>query len=195
MVDDFVLVVDPVACRDEIARFWSKVVRGPGSACWIWSGAVGDDGYGRFSIRRPVLDDRGRALPSLRPGRVLMREHVVRAPRYAAAVVAAVMPAASLVAAHERCDEPICVRAHEGLVDGGLAHVVVTTQAENLSQMGRLGRGGGTPRPWHPRGLDRRAQAARSRALRDVVRDHGWDVARMEAAVASLQPAEQTRLF
>lgn len=191
----FVLAVDPVACRDEVARFWSKVVRGPGSACWIWAGAVGDDGYGSFSIRRPVLDEQGRARPASRSGRVLMREHVVSAPRYALAATHGVMLTASVVAAHEVCDEPICVRAHEGLVDGGLAHVVVSTQAENLSQMGRLGRGGGTPRPWQARGLDRRARAARSRALRDVVREHGWDVARMEAAVAALQPAEQARLF
>lgn len=33
----------------EIARFWEKVIKGPGpSACWIWTGAIGDDGYGRF---------------------------------------------------------------------------------------------------------------------------------------------------
>ena len=33
----------------ESARFWEKVIKGPGpSACWIWTGAIGDDGYGRF---------------------------------------------------------------------------------------------------------------------------------------------------
>ncbi|WP_420367101.1 hypothetical protein [Curtobacterium sp. L1-20] len=30
-------------------RFWSHVVKGPAPAdCWIWTGAIGDDGYGRF---------------------------------------------------------------------------------------------------------------------------------------------------
>ena len=33
----------------EEKRFWEKVIKGPGpSACWIWVGAIGDDGYGRF---------------------------------------------------------------------------------------------------------------------------------------------------
>ncbi|MFJ2087564.1 hypothetical protein ACIOBK_33905 [Micromonospora chokoriensis] len=190
----FLLTVDPVACRDEIVRFWAKVVRGPGSACWIWSGAVGDDGYGSFSIRRPALDDGGQlGVPGA--ARVPLREHVVSAPRYALAATYGVMLAASDVAAHEVCDEPICVRVHQGVVDGGLAHVVVSTQADNLAQMGRRGRGGGTPRPWQARGLNRRERAARSRALRDVVKEHGWDVDRMDAAVAALQPAVQARLF
>jgi len=48
------------------------------------------------------------------------------------------------------------------------------TQAENLAQMGRAGRGGGRghPRRWY--GPDRAARVARSRALRHAVR-HGWD--------------------
>lgn len=33
----------------ELARFHAKVVRGPGPGdCWIWTGPIGDDGYGRF---------------------------------------------------------------------------------------------------------------------------------------------------
>ena len=33
----------------EIERFWEKVIKGPDpSACWLWVGAIGDDGYGRF---------------------------------------------------------------------------------------------------------------------------------------------------
>jgi len=33
----------------EISRFWEKVIKGPGpSSCWLWVGAIGDDGYGRY---------------------------------------------------------------------------------------------------------------------------------------------------
>ncbi|MGH3857877.1 MAG: hypothetical protein ACRDR6_31195, partial [Pseudonocardiaceae bacterium] len=46
------LVVDPVVHAAEIARFVAKVVEGPGEYCAIWTGAIGDDGYGRFSITR-----------------------------------------------------------------------------------------------------------------------------------------------
>jgi hypothetical protein len=32
-------------------RFWSKVIRGPRPEhCWIWVGAIADDGYGRFHL-------------------------------------------------------------------------------------------------------------------------------------------------
>lgn len=38
----------------EETRFWEKVIKGPGpSACWIWVGAIGDDGYGRFWTQTP----------------------------------------------------------------------------------------------------------------------------------------------
>jgi hypothetical protein len=46
------LVVDPVAHAAEIARFEAKIVEGPGEYCAIWTGAIGGDGYGRFSITR-----------------------------------------------------------------------------------------------------------------------------------------------
>lgn len=33
----------------EETRFWEKVIKGPTeNACWIWTAAIGDDGYGRF---------------------------------------------------------------------------------------------------------------------------------------------------
>lgn len=37
----------------EQERFWSHVVKRPEAEdCWFWTGAVSDDGYGRFWIRR-----------------------------------------------------------------------------------------------------------------------------------------------
>jgi len=42
-----------VFASDEIDRFWSPVVKGPGERhCWIWAGAIADDGYGRFWTMR-----------------------------------------------------------------------------------------------------------------------------------------------
>jgi hypothetical protein len=191
----FVLTVDPVRHAREIRRFEAKIVRGPGSSCWLWAAAVGDDGYGSFSIRRPQLD--GRGAPAVNPatGRPLMREHVVSAPRYALAVALGVAMGEAEIAEHVVCDEPICVRAHDGLVEGGIGHLSVSTQADNLRTMGLRGRGGGTPGTWLSRGPDRAARTARSRALRDAVKVHGWDLERMSEAVAALSAPEQARLF
>jgi hypothetical protein len=191
----FVLRVDPVLHAREVRRFEAKVVRGPGSSCWIWAGAVGDDGYGSFSIRRPQLDGRGVPMADPVTGRPLMREHVVSAPRYALAAALGVAMGEAETAEHVVCDEPICVRAHDGLVDGGIGHLSVSTQADNLRTMGLRGRGGGTPRPWQSRGPDRAARAARSRALRDAVKAHGWNPERMAEVVAALSGPEQARLF
>ncbi|MEV6350276.1 hypothetical protein [Actinoplanes sp. NPDC051851] len=191
----FVLVVDRVAHAKDIARFWRKVVRGPGPACWIWTGAIGDDGYGSFSIRRSPLDGDGVPLVDGETGRVVVREHVVSAPRFALAAVLGVALTEADVAEHVVCDEPICVRAHDGLHEGALSHLAVSTQAENLATMGRRGRGGGTPRPWQARGPDRQARVARSRALRDAVKGRGWDAGRIAEALAALKHGDQPTLF
>ena len=29
-------------------RFWGRVTRGPRSACWLWTGGIGRDGYGKI---------------------------------------------------------------------------------------------------------------------------------------------------
>ncbi|MBN1174891.1 MAG: hypothetical protein JXA67_22220 [Micromonosporaceae bacterium] len=192
----FELRVDARVHAREIERFWSKVVRGPGAACWVWTGAVGDDGYGSFSIRRPELDPvSGCPVVDEASGRPVMREHVVSAPRYALAAVHAVVVGSGVVAEHAVCDEPICVRVHPGTVEGGSSHVVISTQRENLATMGRRGRGGGLPRDG-AHGPNRAAMAARSRAIREAVRAHGFDAARIAEAVAALaEDRGQLRLF
>ncbi|WP_068532241.1 HNH endonuclease [Tsukamurella pulmonis] len=138
------LVVDPVQHAGELARFPEKVVRGPGERCWIWVGAIADDGYGRFWVGRDGGPD------------------VVRAHRYALAAYGGAPVPAGAIAMHE-CDNPLCVR-----VDG--KHVRAGTQTENLRHMARQGRG----RYWLWAGLSPAERAARSRRVRDAVRD-GWD--------------------
>ena len=40
--------------ENAVARFRSKIVAGPEAHdCWIWTGAIGDDGYGRFWTPTP----------------------------------------------------------------------------------------------------------------------------------------------
>ncbi len=153
--------MDAAVHADELVRFWAKVVRGPGSRdCWIWTGAIGDDGYGRFWIRRSGI------------------VRVVRPSRYALASVLGVPLGPSVVAEHETCDNPICTRAEAG----SGSHVTASTQAANLARMGLRRRGGGDPLTWRHTATDRATLVARSRALRAAVRD-GWDYERVRAAL------------
>lgn len=141
----------------EAARFDRFVVPGPGiTDCSVWVGAIADDGgYGRFWL-------------SAHPPRV------VRAHRYALAHATGGHLPAGTVAMH-LCDNPICVRAtSRGGVEalgrfGPLAgpHIVAGTQRDNLALMAIKGRHGNTA-------LTREQRTARSRALREAVRD-GWD--------------------
>ena len=163
------LWVDAVAHATELERFWAKVVRGPGERdCWIWTGAIADDGYGRFSIRRDG------------------RERIVRPNRYAVAHVFGVVLGPDDVAEHAVCDNPVCVRTELDPVTG---HIWPSTQAANLARMGQRARGGGSWWQWRWSSTDRATLAARSRAQREAVR-HGWDAAALKSALDGFQPTE-----
>lgn len=175
-----VLWVDPQVHAAEIARFQSKVVSPPPNAdgspspmCSLWSKAVGDDGYGRFSITRGG------------------REITVKPHRYAVALRLGITVAYGQVIEHVECDLPICCTADPDLTVG---HIWPSTQAENLRRMAAKGRGGG--RWWHRKwsGLNRAERAERSRQLRDVVAEYGWDEERIRAVLMRIDPA-QTVLF
>jgi hypothetical protein len=174
------LVVDPEHHAAEIERFWSKVVMPPAAAdgtpspmCSLWSRAVGNDGYGRFSITRDGI------------------EQTVKPHRYAAALRLGVAVAYGQVIEHVVCDNPLCCYAD---LDPRRGHIWPSTQAANLRRMAAKGRGGG--RWWHRKwsGLDRVERAERSRQLRDVVAEHGWDEERIRAMLIRIDPA-QTVLF
>jgi hypothetical protein len=163
------LVVDPVVHAAEIARFEAKIVVGPGEHCSIWRGAIGDDGYGRFSITRGG------------------RERTVKPHRYAAAYRLGVPIEVGEVVEHVVCDNPICCRAHP---DRAIGHVWPSTQGDNLRRMAHRGRGGGS-RWWVRRwsGLSRPERAERSRALAAAVRG-GWDEAAVRAVLLTINPAQ-----
>lgn len=172
MTFDQIWCVDPVGNANEVARFWAKAVRGPGPAdCWLWTGAIADDGYGRFWIRRSGV------------------ARVVRPHRYALALALHVGLDDVEVAEHAVCDVPICIRAEGKQGD----HVWASTQAENLARMGWRGRGGGPDWARRFRGVDRAGRAAASRELRAVVID-GWDSDAI-AAVLSTVDAKQPLLW
>lgn len=76
-------------------RFFSHVLKGEQSHhCWLWCGAVGDDGYDRFWVKDPATG-KGR---------------VFRAHRFAMQLVVD-----KDLETHEhvlhRCDRPLCVKA------------------------------------------------------------------------------------
>lgn len=125
-------------------RFWTHVVKEPaGLTCFVWISALADDGYPRFWLP---------------PNRV------VRPHRWIYEQVTGVTLTPDDVIEHAVCDNPLCVR-YTG--DPRTDHLIRSTQAENAARMGAKGRGGGRKK-W---GVDRQAFAARSRRLRDAIRD------------------------
>jgi hypothetical protein len=173
------LVVDPAEHVREIERFLRRVVRRPDTdpadptamTCAIWTGAIADDGYGRYSITRE------------------RREYTVKPHRYAVALALGEPVPAWAVVEHVVCDNPVCVHAHPNPLVG---HIWPSTQSENLRRMRAKGRG---QRWWLRRwsGLARAERAERSRQLAAAVRD-GWDDAAVRAVLLRIDPA-QTTLF
>lgn len=42
---------------DAVVRFWSHVVKAPGTGCWLWTGAISSpDGYGRNRAKLHLVD-------------------------------------------------------------------------------------------------------------------------------------------
>ena len=97
----------------EETRFWEKVIKGPNpGACWIWTGAIGDDGYGRFWTQTP---DGG--------------QRMLRAHRAAAEIIYGVEAITDQLGTH-LCDNPLCVRAEPGTT----GHLFIGTHAENMAE-------------------------------------------------------------
>lgn len=139
----------------EQQRFEQKIIKGPGPAdCWIWGGAIGDDGYGRFWTKAP---DGG--------------QKMIRAHRYALAMLHGGLDAITDLEACHVCDNPICVRAEEG--PG--THLLLGTRAANMIDRAARGRHNRqlAAQIYGAQSVEERAQRARS--LRDLVLAHGYD--------------------
>ncbi|MCP1415715.1 hypothetical protein ACX800_22730 [Paenarthrobacter nitroguajacolicus] len=137
--------------RDE-ARFWSKVIKGPWeNDCWLWTGAVADDGYGRYWIK------------------TAKGQQAVRPQRFAHLLLTGEQLDPDTKLLHS-CDIPICVRA----TGGPDSHLLPGTQAENLIDRTQKRRHANA-HSWRWRGVGRANFAAQSRQLRDALKEHGWD--------------------
>src|SRR3954454_18323803 len=117
------LAVDPIRHAKELARFDAQVVRGPEvNDCWIFTGPIGGDGYGRYWIRRGCSE------------RIMLRAN-----RYALAASLEGELVQPWGHALHACDNPICARLS---VTGevGLRHLTGGSQRENMER-------NGSPRP------------------------------------------------
>ncbi|MFJ3395355.1 hypothetical protein [Leifsonia aquatica] len=153
-----------MATQSEMERFYSHVLVGPESDdCWFWVGAIGDDGYGRFWIRR---DGAQRAV---RPHRYLYEQQVG--------------PLARTDLLMHSCDVPLCVHVD---ADPALTHLTPGTHATNMQDRAFKGRGGNASTTTGMRGISRKALATRSRALRALLLEQGWQRDAISAALADL---------
>ena len=87
------------------ARFWSKVQKAEGEACWLWTAAVhSGTGYGMFSVSRSIADGAHRVAWRLTNGEIPDGQWVLH-----------------------RCDNPRCVRPDHlflGTHDDNMADMV-----------------------------------------------------------------------
>ncbi|NQX29861.1 hypothetical protein HQQ81_21140 [Microbacteriaceae bacterium VKM Ac-2854] len=152
-------------------RFWSHVIKGPAEDdCWIWVGAIADDGYGRFWTKAGG------------------RQRVLRPQRVAYELITG-RPLTEEVMLLHWCDVPLCVHA---TVDAATSHVREGTNRDNMLDRSQRGRYAGPSTALGQRGVARSERAQRSRDLRAVLLEHGWDRERMAAAATGVdenQPA------
>lgn len=157
----------------EVDRFWSHIVKGPApDDCWLWTGAIADDGYGRFWTKTGD------------------GQKVLRPQRYAYELTTGVALTRDVMLLHS-CDVPTCVHAD---VDPLVSHIREGTARDNMLDRTQRNRHANQWSAWRFRNLDGRARGERSRALRAVVLEHGWDPARMSAALGGVEETHP-RLF
>ncbi|WP_235830850.1 hypothetical protein [Arthrobacter cheniae] len=155
--------------RGEADRFWEKVVKGPRPQdCWIWTGAVADDGYGRFWVAR---DGEQRAL---RPQRYAY-EHFTGETLH------------SGVALMHVCDVPLCVHASAG----GETHLLPGTQALNMLDRSQKGRHANAS-TFRWRGVGRAQFRAQSVELRSALLEYGWNEPIIRPLLAGIDPQAPT---
>lgn len=141
--------------ENAVARFRSKIVAGPEAHdCWIWTGAIGDDGYGRFWTPTP---DGG--------------QRMIRAHRYALALLTGSLDDLDELHVCHVCDNPICVRAE----DNPTSHLYAGTAFDNMADRAARGHHNQQPAATFFRHETKQERAHKARVLRDHVRVHGYD--------------------
>lgn len=156
-------------------RFWDKVIKGQGpGACWVWTGAIGADGYGRFWVK-------DRDTPE---GFTMWRAH-----RYAAAAAFGLEHVQAAEMVTHLCDNPLCVRAEPGAG----SHLFLGNHADNMRERAARGRDN-----LHGDIFLRRSRAERAadaRELRDFVLEHGYSQEVIDRLGRGIVMEGQTRLF
>ena len=116
-----------------VERFCTHVLEGPDpGSCWLWSGAISDDGYGRFWIGTAA------------------GQWAVAAHRFVLATVPGGLGAIEGSIALHWCDVPLCV--HPTLEP--TTHLLLGTASENMADPGCWRAGppipccSGTTMPW-----------------------------------------------
>ena len=146
----------------DVDRFWSYVLRGPDPGdCWFWTGAIADDGYGRFWTADPTRTS---------------GQHVHRPHRFSYALATGDRLTPEDLLCHS-CDIPLCVRV-------AAEHVGLGDQRTNMLERTRRERHASGATIWRWRGISRTHRVARSRELRQVLRTHGWDRDRIHAVLS-----------
>lgn len=158
--------------RTEVERFWSFVVKGPEpDDCWFWTGAISDDGYGRFWIKQDGS------------------QQAVRPQRYAWELATGEALPSSTLLLHS-CDIPICVHASAAPDE---THVAPGTHRQNM--LDRSLRGRYRNRATLRLGdLPRQVRVQRSLDLRTVILEHGWQPELISAALLGVE-ITHPRLF
>jgi hypothetical protein len=154
----------------DIARFYSYVLKGPhADSCWLWLGAISDDGYGRFWINTAG------------------GQRAVAAHRFALATVHGGLGAIEGLTALHWCDVPLCV--HASLESS--THLLLGTRSDNMADRAMKGRmPSATAARW--RRLSRAERSARSRRLREALKTHGWDEELVRELVHGIDPDHPT---
>ncbi|WP_456029843.1 hypothetical protein [Rothia dentocariosa] len=158
--------------RHEEKRFWKKVIKGPTrNACWLWVGAIGDDGYGRFWTQAETG-----------------KQCMLRAHRAAAEIIYGHNAIAEKLVTH-LCDNPLCVRAENGRE----GHLFIGTHAENMAEREARSRGNLHSPLWKHQG--RATRAASARLLRDLTLTYGYDQHQVDELMRGIIMTGQIPLF
>lgn len=151
-----------------VDRFWSHVVKGPKpDNCWVWTGAISTDGYGRFWL----------------PG-----DHAVRPHRLAYRLVCGELD--DDVTLRHWCDFPLCVHA---AADVDRSHLLAGTRADNMADRNKAGNFANQYTGALLAGV-RRHRPETMRTIRDHVRAHGYDQAFISETLAGYD-ADHPTLF
>lgn len=157
-----------MSARSLEERFFSHVVKGPlPHHCWLWCGAVGDDGYGRFWVKDPATG-KGRVFRAHRFAMQLVMSRELEAPEYVL----------------HRCDNPLCVKA----TADDSTHLRLGNHSVNMVE--RSERGRSNFQALRTGSKKERAEAARS--LRDATLTGGYDHELVQRFIRELDEGQET---